>query len=226
LGIRRFVPDRPHPPHAHRRVHAPMREVLARPDIFISVIAFILVFAAHSINLMNLPLMVTEQLGGSERDVGIIFGIAPFVEMPLMLWSGQMAARGHMMALLRIGAGATVAYFLTLVLVHAPWHIYPMQILSAVSIAILTNITILFFQDLLPGQPGMATSLFSNAFNAGNLLGYFAFGMLVRPLGHRGLFLLCAALAAITTIILVFYRHRAVPRTGRMPEAAHLPLIS
>jgi SET family sugar efflux transporter-like MFS transporter len=221
-GVLRYVPARPHPPHVHPAKHESIFRVLGRPAIWISVIAFTAVFAAHSINLMNLPLLVTEQLGGTEKDVGIIFGVAPFAEMPLMLWTGQLAARGKTMLLLRIGAVATVIYFLPLTFVHAPWHIYPLQILSAVSIAILTNITIVFYQDLLPAQPGVATSLFANTFNAGNLLGYFAFGNLVGPVGHRGLFLVCAGLSVLTTVILLFYRQKPRPsaRFGA-PVVAH-----
>lgn len=45
------------------------------------------------------------------------------------------------------------------------------QIVSAVSLAITTNITITFFQDLLPGQTGLATSIYGNSFSAGSLPG-------------------------------------------------------
>ena len=223
VGVLRYVPARPHPPHAQAANRESILRVLVRPAIWVSAVAFIAVFAAHSINLMNLPLMVTDQLGGNEKDVGIIFGIAPFAEMPLMLWTGQLAARGKTMGLLRIGGVATIAYFACLIFVHAPWHIYPIQILSAVSIAILTNITIVFFQDLLPGQPGVATSLFTNTFNAGNLLGYFIFGNLLPVIGHRGLYVLCAGLSVFTTLVLVFYRVKLQPSArANVPAAVHV----
>lgn len=222
-GVLRYVPARPHPEHVHPSKHESIFKVLRRPAIWVSAVAFISVFAAHSINLMNLPLLVTEQLGGTEKHVGIIFGVAPFAEMPLMLWTGQMAARGKTMLLLRIGAVATVVYFLPLFFVQAPWHIYPMQLLSAVSIAILTNITIVFYQDLLPAQPGVATSLFANTFNAGNLLGYFAFGNLVGLVGHRGMFLVCSALSILTTVILLLYRVKLQPSVrSASPAIAHV----
>lgn len=215
IGVVLFVPMRPHPPGAHAAKKESMRLALTRGDILASFTAFVLVFAAHSISLLNLPLMVKEDLGGDARNIGIIYGIAPFVEMPLMLWSGRAAAKGHMMALLRIGALATVVYFAALTFVHAPFHIYPMQVLSAVSIAILTNVTIPFYQELLPTQPGLATTIYSNSFSAGSLVGYFAFGFLVAPFGHRGLFYFCSGLSAITLVILLFYRHR--PSRGITP---------
>ncbi|HEX2101067.1 MAG TPA: hypothetical protein VHF69_10410 [Candidatus Synoicihabitans sp.] len=89
------------------------------------------------------------------------------------------------------------------------------QILSGMSFAILTNVAILFFQDLLPGEPGLATTIFSNAGNVGNLVGYFSFGMLVDALGHRGVCLVSAALTAGTLLLLLRWRPR-----GAAPQAA------
>jgi MFS transporter, SET family, sugar efflux transporter len=221
LGILRYVPQRAHAPAAREAAKEPLLRVLTRGEILASFIAFVLVFSAHAINLMNMPLMVTEQLGGTASDVGIIYTIAPFAEIPIMLWSGRAAAKGKQLSLLRLGAAATVAYFLALTFVSAPWHIYPMQILSAVSIAILTNITILFFQDLVPNQPGVATSIFSNSFNTGNLLGYFGFGLMLIPFGHRGIFIACAGFSLVTLIIMMFFK----PRPRRSAHATTLAAV-
>jgi len=157
---------------------------------------------------MNLPLTVTQQLGGTPRQVGIIFGIAPVLEMPLMLWFGRLAARGHQIALIRFGVLVGLAYFLALTFARAPWHVYPMQLLSAASIAVTTNVTITFFQDRLPGQTGLATSIYSNSYGTGGLLGYFGFGALVDAIGHRGVFFVCAGLCAAALAIFLLYRHR------------------
>ena len=124
------------------------------------------------------------------------------------------------MSLIRIGAAATVAYFVGLWFVTAPWHVYIMQVLSGVSFAILTNVTILYYQDLLPGQSGLATAVFSNSSNAGNLLGYFAFGGVLQAYGHRGLFLACAALTTVAFILLVLHRPRLVPAKTLQAEIA------
>jgi SET family sugar efflux transporter-like MFS transporter len=213
LGVLRFVPHRPHPPVSHQARREPLRSVLAQPVILAHFSGFVLVFAAFTMNMMNLPLLVTQQLGGTEREVGIIFGIAPVVEMPLMIWFGRLAARGHQVRLIRLGVLLAVCYFFALTFVGAPWHIYPMQILSAASIAVTTNIAITFFQDLIPGQTGVATSIYSNSYSTGNLLGYFSFGVLLNAVGHRGVFWACTGLSVVTLIIFMAYRHgRVVPR--------------
>ncbi len=207
LGILRFVPHRPHPPSRREAVREPLLRVITRPIIFAHSAGLMLVFAAYTMNLLNLPLLVTQQLGGDTRSVGIIFGIAPVIEMPLMIWFGRLAAQGKKIALMRFGVFVAIVYFLTLTLAKAPWHIYPMQILSAASIAVTTNIAITFFQDLLPGQFGVATSIYSNSYSIGALVGYFTFGLLLGQIGHRGIYFVCAGMCAVTFTIFMLYRH-------------------
>lgn len=207
-GVLCFVPFTPRARPAANLVHEPVWRVLTRGDIFAVFAAFLLIFAAHTINMMNLPLVITTLLGGTGRDVGIAFGVGPLAEIPLMLWFGLLAARGHQLALIRFAAFVTVIYFLLPILARQPWHVFPIQILHGLSFAIISNVAILFFQDLVPGQPGLATTIFTNAANLGNLVGYFSFGSLVQPLGHRGMFLVSAALTTATLIIMLLYRPR------------------
>ena len=209
VGIACCVPFESRSLHAHAAGREPVWRVLTRGDIFALFLAFLLIFAAHVINMMNLPLVITQLLGGNARHVGIAFGVGPLAELPLMLWFGLLAARGHQLALIRIGAASTVAYFILLTLAREPWHVFPLQILHGLSFAVISNVAILFFQDLVPGQPGLATAVFSNASQLGNLVGYFSFGALVQPLGPRRMFLVSAALTAVTLIIVVCYRPRA-----------------
>jgi SET family sugar efflux transporter-like MFS transporter len=207
-GVLCFVPFEARPAHVRAAVHEPVWRVITRGDILAVFVAFLCIFAAHTMNMMNLPLVVTKLLGGTGRDVGITFGVGPLAEIPLMLWFGLLAARGHQLGLIRFGAASTVVYFLLLTLAREPWHVFPMQILHGLSFAIISNVAILFFQDLVPGQPGLATTIFTNAANLGNLVGYFSFGSLVLPLGHRGVFLASAVLTAVTFVIVMQYRPR------------------
>lgn len=211
LGVLWSVPHRPHPPVAQQPPRASLVGVLTRRDIAATFAGFVLVFAAFSMSMMNLPLMVTQQLGGTKADVGVIYSIAPIFEVPLMIWFGKLAARGHQVGLIRFGVLMGALYFAVLVFAQTPAQIYPIQLLSAVSIAITTNITITFLQDLLPGQAGVATSIYSNSFSAGSLVGYLGFGLLLETVGHRGVFGVCTALCAATFVLLWVYRHRNSP---------------
>jgi len=203
-----FVPYEPHAAHVRDAIREPVWRILVRGDILAVAIAFTCIFAAHAMNVMNLPLMITNVLGGTDRDIGITFGVGPMVEIPLMLWFGHLAARGHTLALLRFVGIATVVYFILLNRVTVPWQIYFLQFFHGMSFAIISNVGILFFQDLVPGQAGLATTIYVNAANAGNLLGFFCFGTLVEPLANRGLFLASAALTLVMALIMLAYRPR------------------
>ena len=214
LGIIRFVPYDPHPPHVRAAEREPVWRVLTRGDLFAVFAAFLFIFAAHTINMMNLPLVITKLLGGTGVDVGIAFGVGPAVEIPLMLWFGLLAARGHQLALIRFGAACTAVYFVLLTQARVPWHVFPLQIFHGLSFAIIANVGLMFFQDLVPGRPGLATTIYTNAAGLGNLVGYFAFGSLLVPFGHRGMFLVSATLSTVTLVIAVLYRRRPVATTA------------
>lgn len=213
LGVAWFVPYQRRHADVRAVVREPVWRVLTRGDVFAVFVAFLLVYASHTMNAMNLPLMLTNVLGASGREVGIAFGIGPLVEVPLMLWFGHLAGRGHSLALLRFGAVITAIYFVLLNRVQAPWQVFLAQALHGTSFAIISNVGIMFFQDLVPGQPGLATTVFANAANVGNLVGFFGFGTLVGPLGNRGLFLGSATLTAGMAVILLLYRPRRANRT-------------
>lgn len=217
LGVWRFVPRRARPAaQVAAAARVPVGRTLRRPDLAGYFAAFVLVFAAFAMNMMNLPLAIAQVLGGSAGDLGLVFGVGPLVEIPLMLWFGQLAARGHQLALIRLGGLTSALYFLLLLQAANVWQVCLIQMLSGASFAILANVAIAFFQDLLPEQPGLATTVFANSSSVGNLVGYLGFGALAAPLGPRGLFAVCGIAAALACGLLFVLRPR---RGGRMTAA-------
>jgi len=211
-GVLFFVPEckrsRPDPGTPRPSLWQSLRN----PQLALCVATFASLFAANAINMLNLPLAFTRTLGGTEKHLGIVFGIGPLVEIPLMIWFGHLANRGFTLGLIRFGFAVTAVYFAGLWLASEAWHVYLLQILSGTSFAILTNVAILFFQDLMPDQVGLATAQFTNSQMIGALVGMFSFGFLVEALGHQGCFLVCSLLlCAATALSLRFRRLAAVP---------------
>jgi SET family sugar efflux transporter-like MFS transporter len=150
---------------------------------------------AQAISMANMSLLVIEELGGSETQVGIIFSLAPVFELPLMLYFGFLATRMDSERLIRIALGLAVVYYGALTLVQAPWHIYPLQVLSAAMVAVTSGVAITFFQNKLPGQFGTATNLYVNAIRIGSTSGYLLFGSIASRFGHRGAYVACTVLS-------------------------------
>jgi MFS transporter, SET family, sugar efflux transporter len=169
--VLRFVPHRPRRQGVNDALTAePPSNVpegsawgLTQPMVAVHCVAFGLMFAASTLNALNLPLYLTQTLGGTEQSVGAAFSISPLFEMLFMVSFGHVAARGYQRGVILFGVSATVAYYVLLRFVTEPWQVYPLQILNAAGAAVTLSVAIPFFQDLLPGRAGMATSLYSNA---------------------------------------------------------------
>ncbi len=201
------IPARP-PPDATHATRTPLWQVLRRPDLLRYFAAMALVFLCITMGMMNLPLMILDELGGTQQQVGYAYSIAPVFELPFMFYFGVLASRGHPGRLIRIGVILAVAYYASLSMVRAPWHIYPAQILSAAMIAVVSGIAITFFQSYIPDQPGTATNLYTTASRLGSTAGYLIFGTLSEALGYRSVFLVCTALCAAAFLLLWLAREK------------------
>lgn len=195
-----FVVERPRQPEPTLTA-SPWKAALAEPRVLAYCAAFGLMFAATTLNSLNLPLYLTRELGGDERSVGLAFAVSPLFEMAFMIGFGHVASRGHARHVMLFGSAAAVAYFVLLGFVTAAWQVYPLQILLAAGVAVTASVAIPLCQDLLPRQPGLVTSLYSNALKLGSLIGFSGFGLLASRVGHEGLCLVCASLAAATLAI-------------------------
>lgn len=217
LGIYvwRIVPATPPTAQAQAAARMPLHRSLRRPGIPAHFAGFALLFCASTLSLLNLPLFVMETLDGSARDIGVIYSISPACEIPLMFYFGLLASKGHQRRLIQAGAIIALVYYALVALVGAPWHIYLLQVMVAAVVSITSGIAITFFQDYLPDQPGTATNLFTAASRLGSMLGYVIFGAAAEAFGHRGLFVVCAGLSAIT-VALFLLRARS-PAADRSP---------
>jgi MFS transporter, SET family, sugar efflux transporter len=214
-----FVPGRSPAAHGPAAAREPLRRALTKPRLLVSFLAFVLIFSALSMNLMNLPLLITEQLGGTKRNVGTAFAIAPVFEIPFMLWLGR-ATPDKQAPLIRGGVLVAVLYFLVLGAATAPVHVYLAQVLNAFTVAVTMSLAIAYFQDLLPGQAGLATSVYSSSWSLGSLVAYFSFGVLADRVGYGGLTHFCAALAVVSLLVLVLDGRRAARAAAPAPAVS------
>ena len=210
LIVWRYVPSRP-PKTASAAARTPLSKVLRRPDLLCYFAAFVLVFICITMGMNNLPLMVLRTLGGTQQQVGIVYSVAPVFELPFMLYFGVLASRGDPGRLIRLGLILAIAYYALLYFVREPWHIYPLQILSAAMIAVVSGIAITFFQSYIPDQPGTATNLYTSANRLGSTIGYFSFGFLADSIGYRAIFLVCTAVCGAAFALLWLARVKHEP---------------
>jgi SET family sugar efflux transporter-like MFS transporter len=195
--VARHVPEAP-PPFAQKAKAAQsLFRLLARGDLLAHAGSMTLVFAATTMSMVNLPLLILETLKGSQADVGIAYSVAPVFELPFMLYFGWQATRRPQEGIMRTGIAIIAVYFAALVCVTQPWQVYLCQILAAAATAVVSGVAITYFQSHLPHHPGTATNLYTNAQRLGSTAGYFLFGFIAAHQGYRCVFEVCTVFSLI-----------------------------
>ena len=72
-----------------------------------------------------------------------------------------------------------------------------LQLFNAVFIGIVAGIGMLWFQDLMPGRAGAATTLFTNSISTGVILAGVLQGALSQSFGHASVYWVIAAISLL-----------------------------
>jgi SET family sugar efflux transporter-like MFS transporter len=179
-----------------------------------AVVSFALFHTAMFSGSVVLPLYVTRALGRPDGDVGLLFSVCALAEIPAALALPLLPKHTSREPLILLGLMLFAGYF-TLMAAVPSWPILlAAQIARGIAIALVATLGITYFQDLLPGSTGRATTLFSNTATSGSLIAGIVAGAAAQAVGYRAALLLCATLAATAGALLTGTRvHIFVPRT-------------
>jgi MFS transporter, SET family, sugar efflux transporter len=185
-----------------------------RRVIVLTIAAFLMLQSAANLSVQLVSVFVTNDLGGDVRDSGLILGLCAGLEVPLMLILGATSSRVPLRKLLLAGPVFAVAYFSVAAVATHTWQLGVAQILNAAAIAAIQGLGIAYYQDLLPRHPGRASTLYSNGFPAGAMLGAPILGVAAH-VGYRFGYAAAAVLSAGGLILLLLNR----PTTNERPAA-------
>jgi MFS transporter, SET family, sugar efflux transporter len=160
-----------------------------------------------TLGVQALPLFIQGELGGQVSDAGLILGLCAALEIPLLLGMGWLTTRIPVRTIIVGGAACGVAYFLIATAAGAVWVLLAAQIVNALFIAAISGPSISFVQDLMPDQPGRATTLFTNTFPIGAMLAGPLLGVAAR-FDYRWAYAINAALCALGLVLLLMMRTR------------------
>ncbi|ENJ1446909.1 sugar efflux transporter SetB [Escherichia coli] len=163
-------------PLATGTVEAPRRN---RRDTLLLFVICTLMWGSNSLYIINMPLFIINELHLPEKLAGVMMGTAAGLEIPTMLIAGYFAKRLGKRFLMRVAAVGGVCFYAGMLMAHSPVILLGLQLLNAIFIGILGGIGMLYFQDLMPGQAGSATTLYTNTsrvgwINAGSVAGIVA----------------------------------------------------
>ncbi|MBV9731311.1 MAG: sugar efflux transporter [Verrucomicrobia bacterium] len=149
-----------------------------------------------------LPVVATHELGGTKADVGLMFSLCAFLEVPVMfafvLRPSAAGSRGWIAA----GFLAFLLYFLTITWSPSVSGLLAAQVLRAVGIGLISYQGISYMQALMPNQAGAAATLFSNTANLGFLSASLTTGGWAQAFGYRSMFLACAFLSVLGLVMI------------------------
>jgi SET family sugar efflux transporter-like MFS transporter len=182
---------------------------LRQPTIAATTLGFGLLFLSSSLNMIAFPLYVVETLHGTEGDVGWLLGLAAGLELPLMIGSALLSSRLGKPRLILSGAVLYAVYFVCIAAAPRIALLYPAQLINAFVVSVVMGLGMSYFQDQLPGEPGVSTALYANAMTLGSVLAGILFAALVGRYGPRGVLLACAGACLIASALLAYARARA-----------------
>lgn len=172
-------------PLATGTVEAPRRN---RRDTLLMFVICTLMWGSNSLYIINMPLFIINELHLPEKLAGVMMGTAAGLEIPTMLIAGYFAKRLGKRFLMRVAAVGGVCFYAGMLMAHSPVILLGLQLLNAIFIGILGGIGMLYFQDLMPGQAGSATTLYTNTSRVGWIIAGSVAGIVAEIWNYHAVF--------------------------------------
>ncbi|AHG21188.1 sugar transporter [Chania multitudinisentens RB-25] len=167
------------------------------PDVRLLFLASMLMWTCNTMYIIDMPLYITADLGLPERLAGLLMGTAAGLEIPAMLLAGYYVKRFGKRNMMLFAVAAGVLFYAGLALFKFKAALMVLQLFNAVFIGIIAGIGMLYFQELMPGRPGAATTMFTNSISTGVILAGILQGALVENFGHYAVYWLITLLAML-----------------------------
>lgn len=172
-------------PLATGTIEAPRRN---RSDTLLLFVICTLMWGSNSLYIINMPLFIINELHLPEKLAGVMMGTAAGLEIPTMLIAGYFAKRLGKRFLMRVAAVGGVCFYAGMLMAHSPVILLGLQLLNAIFIGILGGIGMLYFQDLMPGQAGSATTLYTNTSRVGWIIAGSVAGIVAEIWNYHAVF--------------------------------------
>lgn len=172
-------------PLATGTIEAPRRN---RRDTLLLFVICTLMWGSNSLYIINMPLFIINELHLPEKLAGVMMGTAAGLEIPTMLIAGYFAKRLGKRFLMRVAAVGGVCFYAGMLMAHSPVILLGLQLLNAILLVILGGIGMLYFQDLMPGQAGSATTLYTNTSRVGWIIAGSVAGIVAEIWNYHAVF--------------------------------------
>lgn len=184
-------------------VDAPLAQVNGWQDrnVRMLFIASTLMWTCNTMYIIDMPLWISVELGLSDKLAGVLMGTAAGLEIPAMILAGFYVKRFGKRRMMIAAVAAGVLFYVGLIFFHSRTALLLLQLFNAVFIGIVAGIGMLWFQDLMPGRAGAATTLFTNSISTGVILAGVIQGAVAQSFGHFAVYWVIAAISVVTLVM-------------------------
>lgn len=164
-------------------------------------IASTLMWTCNTMYIIDMPLWISSELGLPDKLAGFLMGTAAGLEIPAMILAGYYVKRYGKRRMMVIAVAAGVLFYTGLILFHSRLALMTLQLFNAVFIGIVAGIGMLWFQDLMPGRAGAATTLFTNSISTGVILAGVIQGAIAQSWGHFAVYWVIAVISVVALFL-------------------------
>ncbi|EEU9359195.1 sugar efflux transporter SetA [Escherichia coli] len=164
-------------------------------------VASTLMWTCNTMYIIDMPLWISSELGLPDKLAGFLMGTAAGLEIPAMILAGYYVKRYGKRRMMVIAVAAGVLFYTGLILFHSRLALMTLQLFNAVFISIVAGIGMLWFQDLMPGRAGAATTLFTNSISTGVILAGVIQGAIAQSWGHFAVYWVIAVISVIALFL-------------------------
>ncbi|EAB9599548.1 sugar efflux transporter SetA [Escherichia coli] len=164
-------------------------------------VASTLMWTCNTMYIIDMPLWISSELGLPDKLAGFLMGTAAGLEIPAMILAGYYVKRYGKRRMMVIAVAAGVLFYTGLILFHSRLALMTLQLFNAVFIGIVAGIGMLWFQDLMPGRAGSATTLFTNSISTGVILAGVIQGAIAQSWGHFAVYWVIAVISVIALFL-------------------------
>nr|WP_308646823.1 sugar efflux transporter SetA [Escherichia coli] len=164
-------------------------------------VASTLMWTCNTMYIIDMPLWISSELGLPDKLAGFLMGTAAGLEIPAMILAGYYVKRYGKRRMMVIAVAAGVLFYTGLIFFHSRMALMTLQLFNAVFIGIVAGIGMLWFQDLMPGRAGAATTLFTNSISTGVILAGVIQGAIAQSWGHFAVYWVIAVISDVALFL-------------------------
>ncbi|EKP1199312.1 sugar efflux transporter SetA [Escherichia coli] len=164
-------------------------------------VASTLMWTCNTMYIIDMPLWISSDLGLPDKLAGFLMGTAAGLEIPAMILAGYYVKRYGKRRMMVIAVVAGVLFYTGLIFFHSRMALMTLQLFNAVFIGIVAGIGMLWFQDLMPGRAGAATTLFTNTISTGVILAGIIQGAIAQSWGHFAVYWVIAIISVVALFL-------------------------